>query len=1505
MPQMLPPTTQRAYTLRLQGTDRNDPSWREALWRTHEAVNRGAQVFGDWLLTLRGGLDHALAEAPTSEATRDRRILLALSWLSVESERGAPEEYVVAGGTKNRENADVRGEVLAAFKEILRKRGLSSEEIEAWEEDCSASLSAAIREDAVWVDRSRAFDDAVLRIGSSLTREEIWDMLAGFFNNDSAYLASAKGTEEDSSGQDREESKDLVKRAGHWLSGRFGTGTGADFGRMARVYPEIAAWAETFAPGASGPESLADLAVTLKRSFPSHDAEGLKGLLALIGGPGYKSATRNRLTGIAEKEVVIQEDLIGLAESAREDAEKCRAKTGNKGRKLYSDRILQDAERACGLTYLTDKEGRSVPVEDCLQYGEGYAWGTSRHAKFAVMLDHAARRVSMAHSWIKRAEAERRRFEEDAAKMAAVPPDARAWLDAFRLERTRTSGALEPYRIRRRAVEGWKQVVDAWSGSACRTPEDRIAAARALQDDPRIDKFGDIQLFEALAEDEALCVWHENGAPDARILLNYQAATEAEFDRRRFKVPAYRHPDPLLHPVFCDFGESRWDIRFDIHQKGKKSGKTKIQRNVPSNPNGLAMEVWDGNTVSLLPLRWQSKRLAWDLAVEQEGTAEGTAGEVARADRLGRAASGATEDDPVKVAGLFEQEHWNGRLQAPRRQLEAIAAVRDDPALTEEERERRMRRLRDRTGWLVTFSAKLQPDGPWVEYASRNGLSANPQKSPHSKANANRKGRARLMLSRLPGLRVLSVDLGHRRAAACAVLETMSTEQVREACREAGYPEPREEDLYLLLRKKVAKQKKGKAVEVEETVLYRRIGPDALPDGSPHPAPWARLDRQFFIDLQGEDREAREASNEEIWAVHEMEVELGRTPPLIGRLVANGWGGTAKQRARLEALEGLGWHRTEPSDTAEIPGNASEEDRPSLAVDDLMSSAVRTLDRGLRHHGDRARIAFILTADRKPLPGGRQYRFAEAKDASAGDDKQRRGENRVDYLLDGLCLWTSLFSSPGWKDEEAERLWGEHIATLKGYRVPEDFPEEVSEAEHRKRRKADRELLRPVAEVLASDEALRRTLSDLWRERWTRDDEAWRNRLRLFRDWILPRGKAKGDPAIRRVGGLSLDRLATLTEFRRKVQVGYCLRLHPDGETADPRKTEHFGQRALDALERLREQRVKQLASRIVEAALGVGRVKRPDGGRDPRRPTDRVDRPCHAVVIENLRNYRPEETRTRRENRGLMVWSSSRVAKYLSEGCQLHGLYLREVWAAFTSRQDSRTGAPGMRCQDVPLRDFLRSSFWRKRVRIAKAKQKEGKGDASERFLADLYDHWKDRGPEDWGKVPALRLPREGGELFVSADPKSPAARGLQADLNAAVNIGLRALLDPDWPGAWWSLRCDADSVPLKERTEGSLAEGIKGPLPRAASTEKNTRGPGRTNRGKRGKSPREDGASEASSEEVVLWRDVSGRPLSDPGEWKEHAAYWNGVRYRVVETLRKRAGLGDRRGEGAPANG
>src|SRR5437660_1283899 len=139
------PLTQRAYTLRLSGDDAS--GWRDALWETHAAVNRGAQQFGDWLLTLRGALSHDLAmrqpekldrasEEERRAAMRDRRVLLALSWLSVEApHESAPTSYI-------------EPEPLRALKDILEKRNLPVREIEEWAQDCHDSLLAATREGA-------------------------------------------------------------------------------------------------------------------------------------------------------------------------------------------------------------------------------------------------------------------------------------------------------------------------------------------------------------------------------------------------------------------------------------------------------------------------------------------------------------------------------------------------------------------------------------------------------------------------------------------------------------------------------------------------------------------------------------------------------------------------------------------------------------------------------------------------------------------------------------------------------------------------------------------------------------------------------------------------------------------------------------------------------------------------------------------------------------------------------------------------------------------------------------------------------------------------------------------------------------------------------------------------------------------------------------------------------------------------------------------------------------
>ena len=49
------------------------------------------------------------------------------------------------------------------------------------EKDCAVSLTAAIRDDAVWVNRSNIFDQVIKKCGKSFNREKIWDFLDPFF----------------------------------------------------------------------------------------------------------------------------------------------------------------------------------------------------------------------------------------------------------------------------------------------------------------------------------------------------------------------------------------------------------------------------------------------------------------------------------------------------------------------------------------------------------------------------------------------------------------------------------------------------------------------------------------------------------------------------------------------------------------------------------------------------------------------------------------------------------------------------------------------------------------------------------------------------------------------------------------------------------------------------------------------------------------------------------------------------------------------------------------------------------------------------------------------------------------------------------------------------------------------------------------------------------------------------------------------------------------------------
>ncbi|TWT44960.1 hypothetical protein RAS1_13800 [Phycisphaerae bacterium RAS1] len=1447
------PLTQRAYTLRLRGVDPSDSAWRNALWATHEAINHGTRAFGNWLLTLRGGLSHELAEPPLAKGKRrtdeetaalrkNRRTLLALSWLSVEDERGAPENLArVATGADS--DAPRREKVIAALRAILTARRVAKKEVESWIADCGDSLSSRIRDDAAWINRSAAFDAAKAEVGPSLTRDEVWDVLEPFFASRESYFAQIELADDDSGAE--EKAKDLVQKAGQWLSSRFGTGTGADFESMAKVYSAMAKWAAGAPSFRSGVDALRELGESLSRFKPgSTDTDGI---LALISGPGYKSATRNIVRTWGERAgTVPKADLAKFAGVAAEDEAKCKANVGGKGRRPWSDQVLASVERACGFTYLQKN-------------------GPARHSEFAVMLDHAARRVSIGHSWIKRAEAERRRFEADAQRLSQVPAATKVWLDKFVHVRSGTSGAAAAggeYRIRRRAIEGWDEIVKRWKRAACKSKEDRVSVAREVQSDPDIDKFGDIQLFEALAADDAECVWRLDGKADSQSLKDYVFGHDARDKMRRFKVPAFRHPDPLRHPVFGDFGNSRWAIEYAVHQaakagRSKRAPATGDEEWLKSR-HGLRMGLWDGEAVREVPLRWSSKRLSNDLALGSPA-AGGPVRNVARADRLGRAASGLKPGERPATAGLFALADWNGRLQAPRAQLDAIAACIERNAGKWDEK---ARKLRDHIEWLVTFSAKLECQGPFMAYAAQFGddapakpfVSRKGELAVKHATNDDRHGHAKLILSRLPGLRVLSVDLGHRYAASCAVWETLSLSALKKetAGRAVGGGGAAKQHLFLHTRHTDARGN-------ERTTIYRRIGGDRLPDGSEHPAPWARLDRQFLIKLQGEEAPARKASPEEINAVRGMETELGRL--------------------------------------------RDERNPLPMRVDELMAEATRTIRLGLRRLGDSARIAYAFKPDAaRLLPGG--------------GAAEHTPETRKDAMLDALMRWHDLATGDRWTDPVAKTTWTQHIVPRLSAELP-TLSEEADRWERKRHRVALEVALDPVAFALVSDGAAR--LHTLWSDRWKTDNSAWRPRLKWLRRWVLPRSlrpvpgesaqqganrKARRGAA-RHVGGLSLTRIATIRELYQ-AQKAYAMRPEPDDlrkniAAKDDDRFDEFGRSVLEVVERLREQRVKQLASRIAEAALGIGRMSRvPD--RDRMRPTEQVDEPCHAVVIENLRNYRPDELQTRRENRSLMNWSAGKVRKYLGEACQLRGLHLREVMPNYTSRQCSRTGLPGLRCDDVPIADFLNSPWWTKLVNAAEKRLNENGIDSLDRFLVALRKRWTTANDTEKSKQRTLRVPRLGGDLFIAAAPADSTngslSRVIQADLNAAANIGLRAIIDPDFPAKWWYVPCIDDkaagtALPRTDKVKGSACFGPDPAKPEQFGSFI-TPGAAAAPDGKAGKKKRT--ADAEAKETTNFWSDpkaASLRNAADQGFWLRTPAYWRWVRKRVVASLWDANGL------------
>ncbi|MBI3987451.1 MAG: type V CRISPR-associated protein Cas12b [Lentisphaerae bacterium] len=286
--------------------------------------------------------------------------------------------------------------------------------------------------------------------------------------------------------------------------------------------------------------------------------------------------------------------------------------------------------------------------------------------------------------------------------------------------------------------------------------------------------------------------------------------------------------------------------------------------------------------------------------------------------------------------------------------------------------------------------------------------------------------------------------------------------------------------------------------------------------------------------------------------------------------------------------------------------------------------------------------------------------------------------------------------------------------------------------------------------------------------------------------------------------GLSMERIEQIEELRKRFQslnqtlrreIGGKPPIRRDESVPDPCPD------LLDKLENLKEQRVNQTAHMILAEALGL-RLAPPPADKNALRQqqdqhgvyekiTDKQGRligPADFIVIEDLSRYRASQGRAPSENSRLMKWCHRAVRDKLKQLCEVFGLPVLETPAAYSSRFCSRSGVPGFRAAEVTA-GFTKKGQW---AWLAGKKDEQGNPKEEARRLSDLdrdLTEAQEQLQRDWkrsGPCPkrTLLVPISGGPVFVPVVDKVEGAEIdpaiVQADINAAINLALRAIADP-----------------------------------------------------------------------------------------------------------------------------
>ncbi len=290
--------------------------------------------------------------------------------------------------------------------------------------------------------------------------------------------------------------------------------------------------------------------------------------------------------------------------------------------------------------------------------------------------------------------------------------------------------------------------------------------------------------------------------------------------------------------------------------------------------------------------------------------------------------------------------------------------------------------------------------------------------------------------------------------------------------------------------------------------------------------------------------------------------------------------------------------------------------------------------------------------------------------------------------------------------------------------------------------------------------------------------------------------------------GLNMKRICLMQDFRQCCQSLAKLerRFYTEKDNGIEPSPVKLGDRNhepaqafIDKINELRDQRVNQTAHMILAEALGLELMSPAEVSIDGKSKWElKSERDLHgrykqkkprvaAIVLEDLSRYRTSQDRSRYENSQLMEWSHRAIIGKLQDMAQIFRVQIITVDARFSSRFCSRTGVPGIRCAQV-AKSFEKEYPWKKWK-----DEKDSKQQPTER--AKMISLAAEKLNLCNNPKATLILPMDGGPAFFPVMPHAPNKEGLEAnaDIGAAVNIGLRPMAHPDRLDIFPVLRTEA----------------------------------------------------------------------------------------------------------------